>query len=247
TGELIAFVDADHELDREWTRAALPVFDDPCTAAAGAPYASPADANRVQRAYGHLRTMPDRPQVTQWLGSGNLVVRRKAFEALRGFDTTLEACEDVDFCNRLAAAGYRLLADPALRSVHRGDPSTLRAVFRGELWRGRNNMRVTLRGPLTARALVSLLIPMTGLMCLAVLALSPLIGWQAGVLAAGAFGALTLLRTLRMSAAHPPTSIIDILDNLAVALAYDAARALALVFRATHRTRHDVMKERALV
>ena len=44
-----------------------------------------------------------------WLGSGNLAVSRTAFELVGGFDTSLETCEDVDFCHRLRAKGQRVV------------------------------------------------------------------------------------------------------------------------------------------
>jgi GT2 family glycosyltransferase len=149
---LIGFVDADHVVDSGWIGAALDVFNDPDVAAAGAPYSPAPNANWVQRAYDRFRPTLTRPEPAAWLGSGNLVVRREAFERVRGFDGSLESCEDVDLCNRLRLAGYRLIADPRLRSAHFGDPSSLRALFFGELWRGRDNVKVTLRGPLTLRA-----------------------------------------------------------------------------------------------
>ena len=47
--------------------------------------------------------------------------------------------------------------------LHLGAPSKLRRLFLGELWRGRDNLRVTLRGPLTLRALPSVLLPVANL------------------------------------------------------------------------------------
>ena len=46
-----------------------------------------------------------------------------------------------------------------MRNVHFGDPATLWDLFRGELWRGRDNLRISLRGPLTWRGLPSVVIP----------------------------------------------------------------------------------------
>src|SRR5207302_588764 len=77
-------------------------------------------------------------------------------------------------CKRLRAAGYQILSDDRLFSVHLGDPPTLRAVFNGELWRGRSNLAVSLRGPITPRELPSIVVPivqLTGIV-LAVLAIA---------------------------------------------------------------------------
>ena len=56
-------------------------------------------------------------------------------------------------------AATRSSSDDRLRSVHLGDPRTLRALFFGELWRGRDNLKVSLRGPLSLRGLPSLAHP----------------------------------------------------------------------------------------
>jgi GT2 family glycosyltransferase len=246
SGSLLAFVDADHLIDEHWIEAALAIFTDHSVAAAGAPYSPPADANWIQRAYDRFRPSLTGRQQTDWLGSGNLVIRRDVFTAVGGFDATLEACEDVDLCSRLRRAGYPLIADPGLRSVHLGDPATVKALFLGELWRGRNNLRVSLRGPWTWRALPSVLIPVVNLASLAVLVVAPAIsGW----LAAGAvavIGASIVLRTSRMALNRPSSGALALVQNAAVAAVYEAARALALVLRATHRTRRELAGEHAV-
>ena len=148
-----------------WVPAARAVLETSTVGAVGAKYLAPEDGTWVQRLFGALRGRTETQADVAWLGSGNLVVRRAAFEQIRGFDEALVACEDVDLCQRLRAGGWRLVADPRLESVHYGDPPTLGALFRAERWRGRDNMRVTLRGPLAARDLPGLLIPVVELLC----------------------------------------------------------------------------------
>lgn len=236
---LLAFVDADHLLDAGWLNRAGEILSDAQLAGAGAPCSSPDDANWVQRAYGLLRPIVSGQVPTMWLGSGNLVLRKSAFTAVRGFDTSLESCEDVDLCNRLSLAGYQLVADERLRNVHLGDPRTLRGLFFGELWRGRDNLRVTLRGPLTPASLPSIVIPVVDLFCLLVLCASPLLGIRIGLGAATIVVALAALRALRMRARETTPSVSSLVQNVIVAFVYDVARALALIVRATHRTRRE--------
>jgi hypothetical protein len=243
-GDLLAFVDADHELGPGWAAAAERLFrDEPGTVAAGAPYHAPADGTWVQRMYDHLRTRHAGRRLTEWLPSGNLVVRRDAFQAVGGFDTSLETCEDVDLCQRLAAAGGRVVEFDELTSVHRGDPRTLRALFLGELWRGRDNLRVTLRGPLSFRSLPSILIPigiLVGLAGMTVgIALWPLVGWP--VAAAGALLVVALVATrasvlLRRVSKGRPSGRAAV-EALLVGGVYDVARACALVARPSHDLR----------
>ena len=140
---IIAFVDSDHEIDRQWIETAVDVLADPTSPRRVRRISPQPCANWVQQQYDGLRARPVRREEVTWLGSGNFAVKRAVFERVGGFNAVLTACEDVDFCNRLRQAGYRIVADPELRSVHFGDPQTLKALFFGELWRGRDNLRVT--------------------------------------------------------------------------------------------------------
>jgi glycosyltransferase involved in cell wall biosynthesis len=222
-GGILAFVDADHEIDRHWIDTAVDVLSDEDVAATGASYLPQPSANWVQQQYDGLRDRPTARQDVTWLGSGDLT-----------------ACEDVDLCNRLLAAGHRIVADPALRSIHFGDPRTLKAVFFGELWRGRDNIRVTLRGPKTLRNLRSALVPVSQLAALGACVIALIMNWWwmaafalvTALLPAALRAAVILRRKLR------PT-IFGAAQALTVAIVFDAARALALLARASHQTRRS--------
>ena len=240
-GELLAFVDADHELGSNWTAAAVDAMGDDSVGAAGARYMPPPGGTWVQEAYGLLRGRTSGVGDTDWLGSGNMVVRRTAFEQVGGFDASLEACEDVDLCRRLRSAGFRIIGDERLRSIHHGDPPTLAALFRAERWRGRDNLRVSLRGAVNWRDLPSAVTPVLSLAALVTLILSPILGWLAGrsglrIATASSLliVVLAVLRALRMSGNAERPSPLGFARAFTAALVYDAARALALVTRAPH-------------
>jgi glycosyltransferase involved in cell wall biosynthesis len=237
-GTVIAFADSDHEIDRHWIATAVDVLSTPDVAATGSACLTPPSANWVQQQYDGLRSRPVRREEVTWLGSGNLAVTRSAFEKVGGFDATLTACEDVDLCNRLRLAGCRIVADPDLRSVHFGDPRTLRALFLGELWRGRDNLRVTFSGPRTPGHLRSALIPVAHLLCLGAAAVSLVAGrpgWAllfvlVALLPVAAKAAVMLRRQLHRN-------VIVAAQALTVAVVFDLARALALLARGSHRAR----------
>jgi hypothetical protein len=177
-----------------------------------------------------------------WLPSGNLVVRRSAFLGLQGFDTSLETCEDVEFCQRLGATGARIVADDRLRSVHQGDPKTLRALFLGELWRGRDNLRVSLRVAPTLRSLPGTALPVVILLALALI-LVGLLTWRVhggfAILVGAAILALTTVTRagVLLRPANGSRGLTEALQALVVAAVYDLARALALVSRTGHDAR----------
>ncbi|HYE88332.1 MAG TPA: glycosyltransferase [Vicinamibacterales bacterium] len=237
-GNVIAFADSDHEIDRNWIETAVDVLSDPGVAATGAPYLTQPTANWVQQHYDGLRTRPERREEVHWLGSGNFAVKRSAFDRVGGFNPSLTACEDVDLCNRLRLSGHRLVADPDLRSIHFGDPRTLKALFFGELWRGRDNLRVTFSGPRTFRHLRSALVPIADLLCLAGGTLLLLTGhpmlavacWCVALIPAAIKAAFMMKRRLNRG-------VLMAAQALAVAVVFDLARALALLARSSHRAR----------
>jgi hypothetical protein len=240
-GDVLAFVDADNEIVLGWSDAALDTLESEAVAAVGAPYQPPSDGTWVQRSYGCLRGNARGRQDVSWLGSGNLAVTRRTFEALGGFDTALHTCEDVDLCGRIRASGLRVVSDARMESVHHGDPRTLVELFMGELWRGRDNLRVSFRQPMSVAAIPSAVIPVIDIvmLCAAAAGLAGvLLAWQRGLLifsfailivAAGA--GLKAVRAI-LKERHPTVGAGQL---FVVALVYDIGRALALVTRAHHR------------
>jgi glycosyltransferase involved in cell wall biosynthesis len=237
-GNIIAFVDSDHEIDRQWIEIAVDVLSSPDVAATGCAYLTQPSANWVQQQYDGLRARTVRREDVSWLGSGNFAVKRAAFERVGGFNASLTACEDVDLCNRLRLAGFRIVADPHLRSVHFGDPRTLKALFFGELWRGRDNLRVTFAGPKTFSDLRSALIPIAHLLLLVASAVAIVFGQAA--IAIGLLGLAlipAMLKAAVMLKRQLRRGVVPAAQAVAVAVVFDLARALALLARGSHRAR----------
>jgi GT2 family glycosyltransferase len=238
-GDILAFVDADHEIGPGWVRASLAALNDPRVAAVGAACRPPTPSTWVQRLYDTLRNHPKGQQEVEWLGSGNMAVRRSAFLAAGGFDTSLETCEDVDLCRKLRARGAILVSDSRLHNVHYGDPRKLRHVFFGELWRGRDNVRVSLRAPRAWRTVASAAIPVFNLLALVTVVVGLVSATPVGVglagLAAVAALSIVALRTLLMMSGG--ASLSDLFRAIAVATAYESGRALAVTGRFGHAHR----------
>jgi GT2 family glycosyltransferase len=241
SGDVLAFVDADNEIAGGWLYAALECLRAPKVGAVGALYEAPPDGTWVQRTYGQLRGGPRDQQDAHWLGSGNIAVTRDAFELVQGFDTRLETCEDVDFCQRLRAKGLRIVSDSRLRSVHHGDPSTLWEVLTSERWRGRDNLRVTFRRPVAWASVPSAIVPVlhTIFMAVAIVGLAlipgnPRLGALVLVGAIAAFAGGTAIRVVR-AALREGAGRVNLLPVFVVASVFDIGRALALITRAPHR------------
>jgi hypothetical protein len=248
-GSILAFVDADNEIGPAWLPAGCSLLANPDVAAAGALYEPPGDGTWVQRSYGLLRGTTRGECDVEWLGSGNMMVRRGAFEAVGGFDTSLTTCEDVDLCNRLRSRGHRIVSSIHMNSVHHGDPATLRDVFVGELWRGRDNLRVSIR-QLSWRSVPSILIPVVDLVLIAIgvagiAALAARISGGFTLLAVSVFlvAAAATLRVLRALASDVRIGPAGVLQAWLVSIVHDIARALALIVRVRHRRSHSLPQD----
>jgi glycosyltransferase involved in cell wall biosynthesis len=117
----ILFVDADCSPAPDLVDA---YFADPipegCGAVAGAIVPSP-DQGAIAARYARARNfvaIPREPGAIPTAPTGNLLVRRSAFEHVGGFEEGIRSGGDVDFCRRLQEAGFGLGLRPAAVVEH---------------------------------------------------------------------------------------------------------------------------------
>ena len=135
---VVAFVDAEVELDAGWLAALLAHLDDP-TVAAVAPRirAHPGDAPGWLGRYEAARfpldlgpaAGPVRPGArVSYVPTAALLVRRDALDAVGGFDEALRCGEDVDLVWRLAERGIGVRYEPEVVAHHPSRPTPLAAL-----------------------------------------------------------------------------------------------------------------------
>ena len=140
-GDILAFTDDDCEPDREWLTRLRRVFADGRFAAAGGPNLPPCPQSWREAVVGAAPGAPSHVMLdddeAEHLPGCNLAVTRVAFAAIGGFDPQFHtAGDDVDFCWRLRAAGFRLGFAPGAFVWHWRRPR-LRAFLRQQLGYGR--------------------------------------------------------------------------------------------------------------
>jgi glycosyltransferase involved in cell wall biosynthesis len=136
-GAVLAFVDSDHEVPRHWLRvAAQELTNDNNALMIGSPYAAPPSGTWVQRNWELHRTRGERRRRVDWLGAGNMFLRRRDFLQVHGFDENLVAAEDVDLCVRLAELPGSIISEMRVANIHHGEPRMLSDFFWKEYWRG---------------------------------------------------------------------------------------------------------------
>ncbi|HUR48117.1 MAG TPA: glycosyltransferase family 2 protein [Acidimicrobiales bacterium] len=73
----------------------------------------------------------DRAQTVDWISGSCMMLRRSAFDEIRGFDESFFMyAEDVDLCRRLRDAGWSTLYMPGARVVHVQGVSSARHPYR---------------------------------------------------------------------------------------------------------------------
>lgn len=116
--------------------------------------------NPVNRRYRCAGFDPGREQDVEQPPGAFFLVQRKVFQALGGMDEGFWPVwfEDVDFCARLKAAGYRIRYTPRARARHRGGASVNRIYwsFKELAWYGSLLRYATLHYGWLTRRLVGL-------------------------------------------------------------------------------------------
>lgn len=138
-GNVLVFIDADVCLHEEWLEIFLELYN-----------SLPKDGlwitgSRCQTPFDDFinlywyRVLNHKK--TGYINSGHLIVSRKMFNIISGFDKVLTTSEDHDFCSRSIENGGRLVHEPKLIAFHFGYPRTIRGFLKREFWHGRSDFR----------------------------------------------------------------------------------------------------------
>ncbi len=144
-GAALAFLDGDCMPDRHWLEQAAPWLLKPAPVLIGYPVQPSETGNWIQRswhAHWHHKNPASRggdpePVVTEafrLITTRNMLFNRALLAVVPAFDESLTTGEDTDFAFRAAQAGAEVVALPALRVTHLGEPATLRQYYRQQLW-----------------------------------------------------------------------------------------------------------------
>ena len=133
SGDLLAFIDCDCRICPGWRDAAINILkENDSVVATGSHYDLPEKSTWVERAW--LYPRKKRPSEAEYIVSGNLIVKKSAFESIGGFDEELATDEDTDIGRRLREKGFIIIQAPQVRSVHLGNAKTLGQFLRKEYW-----------------------------------------------------------------------------------------------------------------
>jgi len=179
-GKILAFLDADCVPSQDWLKNACALLaKEDCVT--GCKVSLPVNATWIEKAWypeGH----EGRRQV-KYINSGNLLLRKETFFRIGGFDDSLIAGEDAEFCAR-AIKQVKVIENGAIRAVHLGNPKKIYDFFRREIWHGLGAFGTFKQNWLDKPLLATILFTVSGLALVAALA-TPQSGYRAIVLLLG--------------------------------------------------------------
>jgi glycosyltransferase involved in cell wall biosynthesis len=85
-----------------------------------------------------------------YVGTGHMIVSRKLFLEISGFNKSLITGEDFDFCSRAKKIGASIFLDTSLKVYHEGFPNTVPRFLKREAWHGMGDFQ-SLRGYFESR------------------------------------------------------------------------------------------------
>jgi glycosyltransferase involved in cell wall biosynthesis len=221
-GEVLVFLDADIVLTEAWGLRmpfVLARLERDPRVLTGAACSVPKDASWLERWW----FAPRQTDSFSHIGSGHMIMVRRFFDELGGFDETLETGEDFNISRRAVAVGGRISPDPGLKAEHMGYPRTLGEFMRREAWHGRSDF-ASVRAALTSKVALATLsfVASHVLLLYGVLALE---------FSAAAGGFVAIFGVCMASSTHKyrRQGAAVILTNTLVYYFYYAGRALAML------------------
>ncbi|KAB0495716.1 glycosyltransferase [Pseudomonas vancouverensis] len=144
TGEWLAFIDADVEMPENWLTLLLDIEAGGQADVIGLDLHTPAQAPWFADAW-QRRTLRPRHQplyAVQWLPTSNLLMRKRWFDKVGGFNEELRTGEDKDLTLRLAAGGANLRAVNQSVALHWGYECSWREWLGKEMWRQGSHLQL---------------------------------------------------------------------------------------------------------
>ncbi|MCX8153269.1 MAG: glycosyltransferase [Candidatus Bathyarchaeota archaeon] len=144
--EIVAFIDSDAKVEREWLSKLVGYLRDPQVAGVSGGIETWNNENPWARSIGYdlkSRYARLKKSVTR-VATMNLLMKKHIIEEVGGFDENLPSQYDTDLGFRITSRGYRILFDPNAKCYH-FNRATLRSYFRQQLQYGKNTAKLYLK------------------------------------------------------------------------------------------------------
>lgn len=132
-GDIIAFIESDSIFDKDWLKYCIESFNNRADAVI--------DARRVFKPKTFISKMNDeifKVRQKNYVPFSAWIFKREVLEKTGGFDEQLEAAEDLELGTRTKKLGYKIVFQPKSVQYHKGEPKSLKELFKREKWFGKN-------------------------------------------------------------------------------------------------------------
>lgn len=141
-GEWLIFIDADVEVHREWLENIEIVINefarknsDNYKIITGSTYDIPEQSTWIEKRW--FKQLQSRNiKTSRYINAGNMVITRRLFEEIGGFDPLCYTGEDVKLCEDAIKMGAIVINDARIKTYHHGYPKTIKGFFKRERWHG---------------------------------------------------------------------------------------------------------------
>jgi glycosyltransferase involved in cell wall biosynthesis len=145
TGDILAFLDADCVVPQDWLERSLYYLHKRDPVVLGFRLSVPDSSNWVAKCWDLLFVKRDVTAEVDWVPTGNIIMTRKTFMSVGGFNPKLETNEDYDFCFRAKTEGFTIISSAETAVTHLRPPESLTGIFKKELWHGKEAFGVFLK------------------------------------------------------------------------------------------------------
>ena len=132
--DIIGFIDADCEACSMWLENAKEVLADEGVGIVGDYYRLPPLPTWIEEVL--FAQIPRIRREVPYLSGGNMVLRKKVFNFVGGFDENTITGEDYVLCLKMQSSSFKVIADPSVSVIHHGNAKNLTNYFRREVWCG---------------------------------------------------------------------------------------------------------------
>jgi glycosyltransferase involved in cell wall biosynthesis len=141
SGDILIFNDADVRPGNNWTHEFNSIFSSVLSSKLiiGGHLRSSLKDNWIYK-YWFQQILESSKTDVNYVGTGHMIMSKKTFDDIGGFNNHLITGEDYDICCRCKnAIGGQILLNKRLEVIHDGYPTSLRSLFLREHWHGQGD------------------------------------------------------------------------------------------------------------
>lgn len=140
TGSLLVFLDGDICLTPSWglnIGYTIKILNKNPQIITGSLCGIKVDASWIEQRWFKPRL---KKQSVNYINSGHMIILKKYFYILGGFNEKIETGEDYELCKRASKQGARIINNQELSVVHLRYPKTIKDFFKREQWHGKGDL-----------------------------------------------------------------------------------------------------------